>query len=289
MSGRKVLITGSNGMLGSSLTKLLPYKLIALNSQELDITDSNKCFDVIEREKPNIIIHTAAYTDVEGCELDADKAYKINTIGTQNLVNCCIDKDILFIYISSTGIYGESKEKELYNEFDKVNPTTIHHKSKYEAEKIVERHLSRYLVLRTGWLFGGDVEHRKNFVYKRYLEAKNTKEMYSDESQIGNPTYVNDLVDQIKVLIEENQYGLFNCVNKAEGVSRFHYVSKIIDSFKLTCDVKRASSKDFKRVAKVSKNESAQNYKLELLKLNVMSDWDNSLEKYIAALEKKID
>jgi len=74
----------------------------------------------------------------------------VNAIGTQNLVNYCINKDILFIYISSTGIYGTKKEKEPYIEFDEVDPTTIHHKSKYEAEKIVQNHLNKYLILITG-------------------------------------------------------------------------------------------------------------------------------------------
>jgi len=288
MNGRKVLITGSNGMLGSYLAKLLPYEVVAFSSKDFDITDLKKCIDVIENEKPTIVINTAAYTDVDGCESNPDKAYKINTIGTQNLVSCCIDKDILFIYISSTGIYGEDKEKEPYNEFDKVNPTTIHHRSKYEAEKIVQSHLSKYLILRTGWLFGGEKEHNKNFVYKRFIEAIHSKEMYSDDSQIGNPTYIKDLVQQIQILIDSNQYGIFNCVNKAINVSRFDYVSKIINTLDVNCDVKKATCNTFKRIAKVSKNESATNYKLELLNLNIMEDWDKALEKYIAYLKVDI-
>jgi dTDP-4-dehydrorhamnose reductase len=288
MNGRKTLITGSNGMLGSNLAKLLPYEVVALNSKDFDITDLKKCIDVIEDEKPTIVINTAAYTDVDGCESNPDKAYKINTIGTQNLVSCCIDKDILFIYISSTGIYGKDKEKEPYNEFDKVNPTTIHHSSKYEAEKIVQNHLSKYLILRTGWLFGGDITHNKNFVYKRYLEAMHSQEMYSDDSQIGNPTYIKDLVQQIEILIDYKQYGIFNCVNKAINVSRYDYVNKIINSLELNCDVKKASSDAFNRIANVSKNESATNYKLELLNLNVMDNWDKALEKYITNLKLDI-
>ena len=281
----KVLITGANGMLGSNLMKLLPYETIGFSSKELDVSDSKKCVEVLESENPNIIIHTAAYTNVEDCEVNPDKAYKINTIGTQNLVNYCIGKEILFIYISSTGIYGTKKGKDPYNEFDVVNPTTIHHKSKYEAEKVVQNHLSKYLILRTGWLFGGDVSHSKNFVYKRYLEAKNNREIYSDNSQIGNPTCIKDLVKQIEILIKYNQYGIFNCVNEANNISRYDYVKKIVELFECNSEVKIASENMFKRIAPVSKNESAKNYKLDLLQINQMGNWEISLNKYIEKLK----
>jgi dTDP-4-dehydrorhamnose reductase len=285
----KILITGLNGMLGSSLVKLLPFNMVGFSSKDLNVTDSNKVNIILKSEKPDIIIHTAAYTNVEDCEINPDKAYKINTLGTQNLVNYCINKDILFIYISSTGIYGAKKQNEPYMEFDAVNPTTIHHKSKYEAEKIVQNHLSKYLILRTGWLFGGEIAHSKNFVYKRYIEASKNNEMFSDNSQIGNPTYIKDFVNQIKVLIESSQYGVFNCVNDAKNISRYDYVKKIVESFAQDCDVKIAPNGMFSRIAPVSNNESAENYKLNLLDLNIMGSWEKSLFRYIKELKSEID
>ncbi|NVJ54188.1 MAG: NAD(P)-dependent oxidoreductase [Campylobacteraceae bacterium] len=285
----KVLITGANGMLGTNLMKLISYEAIGFTSKELDVSDSKKCIELLESKNPNIIIHTAAYTNVEDCEGNPKKAYKINTIGTQNLVNYCINKDILFIYISSTGIYGTKKENIHYNEFDEVNPTTIHHKSKYEAEKIIQSHLCKYLILRTGWLFGGDIQHNKNFVYKRYLEAKNNREIYSDNSQIGNPTSIKDLVKQIEILIKYNQYGIFNCVNEAKNISRYDYVRKIVELFECNCEVKVADDTMFKRAAPVSKNESAENFKLNLLKINKMINWEISLKEYIEKLKMEIN
>jgi dTDP-4-dehydrorhamnose reductase len=284
----KVLITGSNGMLGSNLLKTLPFKNIGYNSKDLDITDLITCKKVLEKEKPDIIIHTAAYTDVDDCEVNPDKAYNINTIGTQNLVNYCINKNILFVFISSTGIYGNKKEKTPYTEFDEVTPTTFHHKSKYEAEKIVQNHLSKYLILRTGWLFGGNKTHRKNFVYKRYLESLIDKEIYSDDSQIGNPTYIEDFIKQIEILINNNLFGTFNCVNEAKNISRYTYVKQIIKFFSQNCEVKIASSDMYKRIAPVSKNESALNYKLNLLNLNIMGSWNDALERYISKLKKEL-
>ncbi len=287
MNGKKVLITGTSGMLGSNLLSLLNYKDIVECNSDFDITNINIISNKLNQEQPDILIHTAAYTDVEACEVDMDYTYKVNTIGTQNLVNYCIDKDILFIYISSTGIYGSNKSEE-YTEFDFVEPISVHHKSKYEGEKIVQNHLNKYLILRTGWLYGGEKTHNKNFVYKRFLEANSKDMIFSDDSQIGNPTYVVDFVEQIKVLIENKQYGIFNCVNKATAISRYDYVKKIVDLFEVQCKVNIAPEGMFNRVAPVSKNESAINYKLNLLGLNIMNNWEESLENYIQKLKSKI-
>lgn len=288
MTGTKILITGANGMLGSNLLKdLSNYETVGCTSKQLDITDREEVALVLEKEVPDCIIHTAAFTNVELCETEADQAYHINTIGTQNLVNYCIGKEVLFIYISSTGIYGTGQNMP-YSEFDKVCPTTVHHHSKLEAEKIVQNHLHRYLILRTGWLYGGDITHQKNFIYKRYLEAKESDKIHSDDSQIGNPTYIKNLVKQIELLISSKQYGLYNCVDHAENISRYDYVKKIIELFELTCKVEVAPAGMFKRIAPVSQNESALNYKLNLQKLNVMKNWDDSLREYVELLREEL-
>ena len=288
MRGKKILITGPNGALGSSLLEYSDCKNVL--GFDVDITHRSEVRERLLIEKPDVIIHTAAYTDVEKSETNPDKAYKVNTIGTLNLISYCLDKDVLFVYISSTGVYGENKSVNTYNEFDIANPTTIHHKSKYEGENIVKNHLNRYLILRTGWLFGGKRTHNKNFVYNRYLEASGSDVMYSDTSQIGNPTYINNLIKQMYVLIEEDQYGTFNCVDRADNISRYEYVKKIVELFDIKCKIKASKDSDrFKRVAPVSKNESAVNYKLNLLGLNIMEDWDKSLYRYVEWLKGNIN
>ena len=288
MSGKTIIVTGAGGMLGSAFPDMYQnYNIIKYNKNDLDITDYREVKKRLDTVTPDIIIHTAAYTDVDACEKNPDNAYLINSLGTQNLVNYSINKEILFVYISSTGIYG-NKKKASYDEFDEVHPLTIHHKSKSEAETIIERHLNKYLIIRTGWLFGGSINHKKNFVYNRFLEAKENNEIYSNTEQIGNPTYVNELVKQIEVLIKSNQYGIFNCVNKADNVSRYDYVKHIIDKFELGTIVKPANRNVFKRIAKVSNNESAINYKLDLLNLNIMKDWQEALDEYIFILKEEV-
>ena len=279
MNGKKILVTGSGGLLGSYLIREFSNS-VGYSRQELDVTKPLHVRQMVDMVKPDVIIHAAAFTDVDACEVEIDKAFEINAIGTQNLVNYCLDKDILFVYISSTGVYGSYKA-ESYTEFDKVEPPTIHHKSKYEGEKIVRQHLSKYLIVRTGWLYGGGKEYAKDFVYQRFIEACNKDVIYSDESQIGNPTYVHDLIEQIEVLIMNKQYGVFNCVNTATKVTRFEYVKKTIELCNVSCTVEASPIGWFNRIAPVSNNESAKNYKLNLLGLNSMPSWEDALKRYI--------
>lgn len=282
----RVLITGANGMLGSELVKHLEGHLISgFSRNELDVTNRKNVRDVFGQVEPDVVIHAAAHTNVDDAEYSPDEAYKVNTLGTQNIVDNCLSKNILLIYISSTGIYGDH-EKRCYSEYDRVNPTTIHHKTKYEAEMVVKSHLNRFLILRVGWLYGGE-GGKKNFVLNRYREALSSKVVSSDNTQMGNPTWVREVVRQISVLIDSSCTGVYNCVNTAKNVTRMNYVEKIVNSFDLAAKVLPADAKKFKRKAPVSKNESANNYKLDLLGMNVMRNWDVALEEYISEIRKK--
>ena len=170
-------------------------------------------------------------------------------------------------------------------EDDLTKPTTIYHKSKLFAERMIEKRLKNYLIIRTGWLFGGTKNSRKNFVVNRFIEAKKSEgEIFSNINQKGNPTYTNDLVKNIFTLIDENMVGLFNCVNKGFA-SRFDYVNEIINLFKINVDVKKVDKSNFKRKANVSDNEMAINNRLVEIDLNQMPSWKTSLKKYIESLK----
>lgn len=284
---RKVLITGSGGLLGSAFaaSDALDEKILCPSSA-LDITDFEAVKNMLTVHSPDIIIHCAAHTDVEGGEVDADRSYLVNTKGSENLVNAALllPKEPTFCFISSTGVYGQHKS-EPYTELDDTLPTTIHHKSKLEAEKIVAGRIKKHLVIRTGWLFGGSKWQAKNFVYKRYLEALNASIIFANSEQVGNPTFIDDVVKQVLLLLANKYYGVFNCVN--EGVAtRYEYISEVVSLFELPCAVESTDKSKFNRIAPVSNNESATNYNLASIGLNIMPHWKNSLRVYISGLRK---
>lgn len=291
LSSSKVLISGGSGMLASALQTLIPAKeIICLGRNELDVSSVDSINSVIEKHRPDIVIHTAAFTNVEACETETEKATAVNALGTKNLSLKLKEEnpEALFVYLSSTGIYGTEKLDSPYSEEDIPAPTTVHHRTKFEGEGYLKDHFKNHLVIRTGWLFGGSVEHAKNFVYKRFLEAQGKSEIYGDPTQSGNPTYVKDLANQIIKLIESNETGVFNCVGEGSS-SRLNYVQKILEAFNLPCKVAPAPEGLFKRVAPVSKNETAENKKLKDKNLNIMRPWEEALSEYVLLLKEQID
>lgn len=285
----KIIITGSSGLLGSMLVNIATsegHESIALKRVDFQGKDLASICQLIANYNPDVLIHCAANTNVELCEIEYEKCYQDNVGLTEILLNATKMLDITFVFISSTGIYGSYKSSP-YNDFDAVKPTTHHHNSKRLAEKKVHEYSHKSLIIRTGWLFGG-VSKQKNFVINRINEALSSDgEIFSDETQVGNPTSVVDLSRNIMLLLEQGWTGTFNCVNQGPA-SRYEYVKEIIKISGLSTKVTPVDATKFKRVAKVSSNESAVNTKLALYGIDLMPHWKKSLTKYINQIKSTI-
>ncbi|MDB4228473.1 NAD(P)-dependent oxidoreductase [Flavobacteriaceae bacterium] len=279
----KVLITGSNGLLGSTLFEYLTLKgEIVERFNRNNFSWKSHKLNIDQFTDYDCIIHAAANTNVEACELDPQSCYKDNALLTERLAYAASEAKCKFIYISSTGIYGTEKISEPYNEYDTVNPTTHHHQSKWLGEQAVNKYIKNSLILRTGWIFGGNPDNPKNFVARRIEEALNSssKQIQSNSQQIGVPTFVEDFAVKLYELLKNNEVGTFNIVNQG-GSSRFEYVKKIIEVAALDVVVHPTNAGIFNRKAKVSNNESAIMLKIEQLGYDKLPFWQESLEKYI--------
>ncbi len=169
----RILITGSSGMLGSDLSQELDNNYIiygvdvAPSSQlpapsfyRCDITDTKAVAEAVAKIRPSVLIHAAAWTNVDGCESDKEKAYKINSEGTKNVVSACKKADAILIYISTDFVF-DGRKKIPYKETDRPRPLSIYGKSKFNGEKAVKKALKKYFIIRTSWLYG---RRGKNFV-----------------------------------------------------------------------------------------------------------------------------
>ena len=228
------------------------------------------------------IIHAAAKTNLEDCENNYRDCYRDNTLLTERLAIASSNSNCKFIYISSTGVYGAGNPSLPYTEFDAVEPTTHYHNSKRLGENAVNSYCKNPLILRAGWLFGGVPENEKNFVARRIEEAVNAKKKYifSNKSQLGNPTSVHDFAITLHEMVMNDETGTFNLIN-TNTASRFEYVSEIIKLAELDVKVRPIGSENFERKAKVSHNEAAIPLKLEMLGYAKLPSWSHSLEKYI--------
>jgi dTDP-4-dehydrorhamnose reductase len=270
------LITGGKGLLGSTFLKALGTNASALTREDLSSEKSEHLLQVIAGHSPNFVINCAAHVNAEQAEQDIKPVYEANVELPYRLARACYEIGVPLVHFSSTGCYGSWKQTPYLDE-DLVKPTTAHHKSKVEGEEAIRAVTPQHLILRTGWLFGGTALHKKNFVWQRILEAFEQETLASDQTQRGCPTWTDDVVAQTCTLLSNNVRGTLNCVG-AGTASRYEYVTKIVELFEIPCKVIPSGS--FKRRAAVSPNEMALNNQMQLMKLDQMPHWVDSLSRY---------
>jgi dTDP-4-dehydrorhamnose reductase len=282
-----VVVLGGSGLLGSAFVDKLDelgIKVHAPSSGHLDIASLKDVESYINKIRPDVVVNCAALTNLEACEVDQYRTYEVNSIGAYNVALACSHLTCKYVFISSTGIYGEVKLDVPYTENDDPKPINTHHRSKLAAE-IYVREVSRdFLILRVGWLFGAS-SGKLDFVRARLLEADRSNEIVSNSEQFGSPTYTSDVVEQAIMLINHKIIGTFNCVNNGEPASREDYVRAIYNFSRYDVCVKGCVADYFGRKVRVSNNESAHNFKLSLMGYDHMPHWKDSLLRYIQSLE----
>lgn len=280
MTGKNILVTGPNGMLGEELANHFKSRGYNVYDKYFDITIKQNWKELLSKNEFNIILHAAAITDVDFCELNKSSSLEVNFNFLKKILP--LIKNQKFIFFSSTGVYGNSKKKDPYAEEDLVEPTTFYHQTKLNAENYISSNLNNSLILRLGWLYGGSKNKKRNFVNRIYEEAKLNDLIYSDSKIFGSPTSVQEVAKQVEKLIDNSTVGIYNCVNESESlISRKIFVEKILEFLGLKNEVVAAPKDYFKRKANIPVNESAENLGLSKIGLNIMSKWDISLKNYI--------
>lgn len=211
----KILITGSNGQVGSSLVKLLnqmpEIKFLAVDREQLDITDFEAVNKLINDFKPNAIINAAAHTGVDKAEQEVELSYAINRDGPRFLAQAANSVGATILHISTDYVFAGDKDGE-YAEADTVAPQGIYGHSKLAGELAVAAACPRHIILRTAWVF---CETGNNFVKTMLRLAQNRDELGVVADQFGGPTYAGDiantLIEMAKALYAGNtHYGIYH-------------------------------------------------------------------------------
>ena len=209
----KILITGSNGMLGHDLCEVFDsHELILTTSKTLDITDQSHVMDFICDIKPDIVINSAAYTDVDGCEENKDLAYSVNGDGVKNLALACREIDACLVHISTDYVFDGSATEPIAED-GQIGPISVYGKSKLRGEEAIQEILDKYFIVRTAWLYG---INGKNFPKTMLELAENHSEITVVYDEVGTPTYTPDLAYGISELIETDYYGIYHLTNSGK-------------------------------------------------------------------------
>lgn len=220
----RIVITGATGQVGRALQKVLADQgLNVLNTPRFDVANPATVQQLSELS-PELVIHCAAMTNVDGCAKDPDTAFKVNAFGAQNVAHACLRCNAEMVYLSTNEVFDGRSDRP-YREEDRTNPINPYGSSKRTGEQMAARYLKTGLyIVRTAWVFspGGH-----NFPAKIIAAADAGKPLRVVADEVGNPTYAPDLAEAIAQLIETRTYGIYHLTN-AGYCSRYDFAKEIL-------------------------------------------------------------
>jgi dTDP-4-dehydrorhamnose reductase len=219
----RIVITGAKGQLGRSLIPALSsHQVIPLSRDELDVSQPGSSAHVA-RLKPDLVIHCAAWTNVDGCARDPGRAFGINAFGTQNVALGCQRAGAAMVYVSTNEVF-DGRADEPYHEFAPVNPINVYGQSKLAGEQIAARLVQHLYVVRTAWVFA---RQGNNFPLKILRVADEQGQLRVVTDEVSSPTYAPDLAQAIAQLIDTGHYGTFHFTNEG-ACSRYDYAVEVL-------------------------------------------------------------
>ena len=221
----RIVITGANGQLGQALQGMLNEQgetVIPTDTPEFDITQ-HTIVQKLAGLNPDLVIHCAAMTNVDGCAKDPDMAFRVNAFGSQNVAHACLRSNAAMVYISTNEVF-DGQSSQPYQEADRTNPINPYGSSKRSGEQMVARYVQNLYIVRTAWLFapGGN-----NFPSKIIAAADAKKELKVVDDEVSNPTYTPDLAQAVVQLIRTRAYGAYHLTN-AGYCSRYAFAREIL-------------------------------------------------------------
>jgi len=290
----KILITGSEGQLGSELTEVLKdmrsdlgpipevYRhadIICVDIGTLDISDNNALNEfraMHEDDSFDLILHCAAMTNVDACESDHEAALKGNAVGAGNIARFAKNQDAKLVHISTDYVF-DGKSSSPYVEWDITGPANAYGKSKLLGEKYVQANCDRSFIVRTSWLYG---ETGNNFVKTIRKIAAEKESITVVHDQVGNPTYTNDLADHILKIGAGEAYGIYHVTGN--GVcSWYEFAKEIVRLSGLKCEVVPVSAEEFPRPAPRPAFSAMDHVMLRMTVGDEMRPWQEALAAFI--------
>jgi len=278
----KVLITGARGQLGRDLESVFlstgNNQVISLGHNEMDVTRPALVKKLIAESKPGVVIHAAANTNVDGCELEPDNAYRVNALGARNVAVAAENTGAKLVYISTDYVFDGNAQRP-YTEFDRTNPISVYGKSKLAGEQYVAVLSNKYFIVRTSWLYG---EHGPNFVKTMLRLAKEKTELTVVDDQVGSPAYTKDLAGFIADLVGTELYGTYHATNTG-SCSWYRFARAIFQLAGLEhVNVRPITTAELNRPAPRPAYSVLDHYCIRLEGLPDLRPWKEALQEYLA-------
>lgn len=272
----KILVTGAKGQLGKEFAiQAQNHELILTDYDTFDITNGNNVISYFLRLKPHAVVHCAAYTNVDGAESDPIGAFRVNTVGTQNIAAGCLETGARMVYVSTDYVFDGKTDKP-YREFDKVNPQNVYGQTKWQGEELVRQILGRHYIVRTAWLFGDG----SNFVRTMLKLSEQHDHLRVVSDQVGSPTSTKDLTKAIMRLLKSEAYGTYHATCQG-SCSWYDFACEIFRLSGKSVKVQPVTTAEFPRPAQRPAYSVLDNNMLRMTVGDPMRTWQDSLRDFL--------
>jgi dTDP-4-dehydrorhamnose reductase len=276
----KVLVVGAGGMVGRAVAAQCGARgddVLTATHASLDITDSSAVESITERFRPEAVINCAAWTDVDGCESNAQKAFAVNAEGPGNLALACRHSGSLLITISTDYVFDGAKDG-FYTQRDDPNPLSVYGKSKFEGERGAQAASARTIVVRTGWIFGPG---GTNFLSRVIELGERGVRLNAISDSWGTPTYAVDLAERLRELADLDLPGVYHVVSTGNGATYFDFARESLERAGLDPSLVEAiNSATLTRPAPRPRNSRLRCLLSEALGLRPMRPWTQCLTEF---------
>lgn len=282
----KIALIGSNGQLGTDVMKYFKDKgedMIGLTQDEIDVCYPDKCGPVLLKIKPDLVINTAAFHQVDLCEDEGESAFAVNAVGVKNLCNICLELDIPLMHFSTDFVFGaDTKRRKPYTEDDCPGPISLYGISKLAGEYIIRYMLKKYYLIRSCGLYGhaGSFGKGSNFVDLMIKLAKDGKKIKVVGDQVLTPTSTKDITEKLYELIQTNNYGFYHMTSTGE-CSWHDFALEIFRLAGLSPDISPTTSEEFASKANRPAYSVLDNKNLRAAGIKDFRHWKESLKDYI--------
>jgi dTDP-4-dehydrorhamnose reductase len=271
----RIVVTGSNGQLGRALGQVLAQDdLMLVDLPQHDIIEIHRIVPAVKAFRPELVIHAAAITDVDGCERDADLAYRVNVLGTRNLAVAAQGARCPLVYISTDYVFDGTRH-EPYREFDTVNPLNVYARTKWLGETVVRDLMTAYYIVRVAWLYGAGP---RNFVRTVLRLADQCGPLRIVTDEVGSPTCAVDVARALERLVAVPAYGTYHLPN-AGTCSRYEWAEEIL-RLAGRADVELVPTANYQRAARVPKEVALRNQCGAEIGIT-MRPWRDALGEYM--------
>jgi dTDP-4-dehydrorhamnose reductase len=280
----RVLVTGAAGMVGRAVVEHCRARVdevAAYDHASLDIADDAAVRAVFERERPETVINCAAWTDVDGCELDPQRALASNALGPENLASACSRSGASLVTISTDYVFDGEKDG-FYTQRDEPNPTSIYGQTKLAGERRAQSACARTVIVRSGWIFGVG---GRNFLSRAIELAARGEPLKVIGDAWGTPTYATHLAGRLRELVELDLPGIYHVVNGGDGASYEEFAREALAAAR--CEgvmIESVRMDSLARPAPRPRNSRLRCLLSEAIGLGKLPDWRLALREFAARM-----